>query len=593
MKNYFRNKFESFLFFKSYVGYKVYLQLILSVVISLLDSIGLSLFIPLLSKLDDTSKSSATNDSSDFLSNFEFLKEMNVANILALIVLFFCLKGFFIYFYNVYFAIVRRKLMTTVRKELIDGVDSVEYAAFSSTDLGKIQNTLTTDIGNVSAAYQSYFITLQQLLFILVYVVLSFWVDYQFAFFIIVGGILSNQFFNKLYRFTKEMSKKIVKNNSNFQGIVIQYISNYKYLKATNYNSKYVHQLYKHNNLIEYNNIKLTKVSAIVTAVREPSLILIISCTIFIQLYLLNGTLSAIILILMFFYRALGYVLSMQASYNSFLGVHGSLENVKEFGNFLYKNRERKLGDEFSHLKSELQFKNLNFSYDKNKIALKNINLTILKNTTIGIVGESGGGKTTFVNILCGLLKVGNNQFFIDGEDFNTFNLSQYRNKIGYITQESVIFNDTVFNNITFWAEKNQENLDRFWLACRQAKIDDVINLFHLKEDEVLGHSGINISGGQKQRISIARELYKKSEILILDEATSALDSESENYIKNNIDHLKGTLTTIIIAHRFSTIKNVDKIFLFKNGEIEDSGTFLELYQRSSTFKKMVDIQQL
>lgn len=590
MTNFIKQKFDSFFFFKSYIGNRVYLQIILSIIISLIDSIGLSLFIPLLSKMDGQNNSVSTND---YLAKIPFLNELSIGKTLGLIILFFILKGIVMYLYTVYFAVLRRKLMTKIRKELISGVNHLEYKSFITTDIGKIQNTFTSDVASISASYQSYFSTIQQLIFILVYVVLSLFVDYQFAIFIIIGGILSNLFFTKLYRFTKEMSRKIVKNNSNFQGIIIQYIANYKYLKATNYNEKYVKQLYAQNNLIESNNIKLTKVSAIVTAVREPSLIIIISLTILVQIYFLGGKLSTILLVLMFFYRALGYVLSMQTAYNSFLSTHGSLDNIKEFKKYITENEEPKGGIIFSGIKNQLCFNYLNFSYSKENLALKNIKLIIKKNTTIGIVGESGGGKTTFVNILCGLLKVDHNQFFIDDNDVNLLDLKSYRNKIGYITQESVVFNDTVFNNVTFWADKNQRNIDRFWKACKDAKILDVIAGLDLKEDELLGHNGINISGGQKQRISIAREFYKEAEVLILDEATSALDSESENYIKNNIDNLKGKLTTIIIAHRFSTIRNVDKVLLFNNGAIEDMGTFKELYERSPRFKNMVDIQQL
>jgi ABC-type multidrug transport system fused ATPase/permease subunit len=168
-----------------------------------------------------------------------------------------------------------------------------------------------------------------------------------------------------------------------------------------------------------------------------------------------------------------------------------------------------------------------------------------------------------------------------------------FQNRIGYITQEPVIFDDNVFNNVTFWDEKTPENLNRFWEALRKASILDFVESLPEKENAPLGNNGIMASGGQKQRLSIARELYKDIDILIMDEATSALDSETEKAIQENIDALKGQYTIIIIAHRLSTIKNADEIVLMSKGEIIDKGSFSELIGSNETFKRMVNLQEL
>jgi subfamily B ATP-binding cassette protein MsbA len=154
-----------------------------------------------------------------------------------------------------------------------------------------------------------------------------------------------------------------------------------------------------------------------------------------------------------------------------------------------------------------------------------------------------------------------------------------------------VIFSDTVFNNVTFWAEKNEENTKRFWEALERAHIADFIRELTESENSMLGSNGILVSGGQKQRISIARELYKDIDILIMDEATSALDSESEKIIQENIDSLKGRITLLIVAHRLATIKNVDKVVLLHKGQIIGLDGFRELLSQSSVFKRMVDLQ--
>jgi subfamily B ATP-binding cassette protein MsbA len=164
---------------------------------------------------------------------------------------------------------------------------------------------------------------------------------------------------------------------------------------------------------------------------------------------------------------------------------------------------------------------------------------------------------------------------------------------VGYITQDPVIFNDTVFNNISFWGAESEFNKKRFWTAVKQAAIFDFIDELPNKVQMVLGNNRVNLSGGQRRRISIARELFKEVEILILDEATSALDSETEKAIQRNIDDLKGDYTILIIAHRISTIKNADRIVVMKNGKISHINNFSDLIEESKYFRKLVELQEI
>jgi ABC-type multidrug transport system fused ATPase/permease subunit len=169
--------------------------------------------------------------------------------------------------------------------------------------------------------------------------------------------------------------------------------------------------------------------------------------------------------------------------------------------------------------------------------------------------------------------------------------LDSYRNRVGYISQESVVFNDSIFNNITFWADPTPDNKKRFHEVVRMASLQPFVDSQPEKENSRLGDNGILISGGQKQRISIARELYKNTEILIFDEATSALDSETETIIQENIEKLYGNFTMILIAHRLSTIRKADKIYLVEQGKVSASGSFEEMMLHSSRFKKLVSLQ--
>jgi subfamily B ATP-binding cassette protein MsbA len=164
---------------------------------------------------------------------------------------------------------------------------------------------------------------------------------------------------------------------------------------------------------------------------------------------------------------------------------------------------------------------------------------------------------------------------------------------VGYITQEPVIFSDTIYNNITFWAPKTPENLLRFQQVLEQSSLKKFVDELPNQADSELGNNGVNISGGQKQRISIARELFKEIDLLVMDEATSALDSETELAIKESIDALKGKYTILIIAHRLSTVRNANQVVLMHQGKIEQKGSFEELVSTNEKFKKMVELQEI
>ena len=303
-------------------------------------------------------------------------------------------------------------------------------------------------------------------------------------------------------------------------------------------------------------------------------MILILASVMFIQVSILNGSLELILLSILFFYRALQTVLIFQNQYNNFLALQGSLLNVQDFHNELVSNKEMNGNIKFTKFSDTIRLKNVNFSYGNTSI-LNDISLSIHKNETIALVGESGSGKSTLINILSALLAIDSGELIIDQDSIDDLEKTSFQKNIGYITQEPIIFNDTLFNNVTFFEEKNDENLKKFYDSIKKTYLTEFVNKSVDKEDTILANNGINLSGGQRQRISIARELYKDSDFLFMDEATSALDSETENFIQKNIEKMKGIKTIVIAAHRLSTIKEANRIIIMDNGSIHAVGTFL------------------
>ncbi len=237
-----------------------------------------------------------------------------------------------------------------------------------------------------------------------------------------------------------------------------------------------------------------------------------------------------------------------------------------------------------------IEFKNVSFSYD-DVIILKNINLTIEKGKTVALVGSSGSGKSTLADLIPRFHDVAEGELFIDGYNIKEYSLNQLRSLMGIVTQEPILFNDTIANNIALGME-NATTSD----IETAAKIANAHNFIIQKEDSYntnIGDRGSKLSGGERQRLTIARAVLKNPPVLILDEATSSLDTESERLVQDAINNLMHNRTSIVIAHRLSTIRNADEIIVLQNGEIAERGTHESLIVQNGFYKRLVDMQEV
>jgi len=237
-------------------------------------------------------------------------------------------------------------------------------------------------------------------------------------------------------------------------------------------------------------------------------------------------------------------------------------------------------------ISGDICFDNVSFSYDNEKSSLTNINLTIKKGETIALVGSTGSGKTTMVNLLTRFYNPSSGKILINGKDIISFELESYRSNFSYVDQNVRLFNDTVSGNIAF-GQKETMSMDLIIDAAKVSNSIEFIEKLDKKFDSDIGEDGVTLSGGQRQRLSIARAIAKDSPILILDEATSALDSATEKLVQSAINKMQQDRTTIIIAHRLSTIQNADRIIVLKDGEIIEQGTHSELIKTSGEYSKL------
>ena len=266
-----------------------------------------------------------------------------------------------------------------------------------------------------------------------------------------------------------------------------------------------------------------------------------------------------------------------------------ALERVIEILDADIKIDEKENPISIQTLENSIEFKNVGFYYNEDRTILKNFNLTIPRGKTVALVGQSGSGKTTIANLLARFYDATEGEILIDGNNIKDLKVRDYRKMIGMVTQESVLFNDSVYNNILMG--KPDADREEVEAAAKIANAHDFILNLSDGYDTNIGDDGNKLSGGQKQRVSIARAVLKNPPIMILDEATSALDTESERFVQEALEKMMKNRTSLVIAHRLSTIQKADWIVVMERGMILEQGTHKELIDKNGAYKKLVELQ--
>lgn len=279
-----------------------------------------------------------------------------------------------------------------------------------------------------------------------------------------------------------------------------------------------------------------------------------------------------------------------KASYNIPRGL-ASMERINAILNAENPITDGEKGIEIAEMKEGIEYRNLTFSYDGEREVLKNINIKIPKGKTVALVGQSGSGKSTMVDLIPRYYDVEQGEITIDGVNIKDMKVKSLRSLMGNVNQEAILFNDSFYNNITFGVEN--ATMEQVIEAAKIANAHDFIMETEDGYNTNVGDRGCRLSGGQRQRISIARAILKNPPILILDEATSALDTESERLVQEALERLMKDRTTIAIAHRLSTIKNADEICVLRDGEIVERGKHDELIELDGVYKRLNDMQAL
>lgn len=555
---------------------------------AIIEGFGISLILPIIQgdQENNSRLSNIINWGFDLVS-----VTPDITAILIALIIFFILRAALLIGQSWYQARILSHHLIEMRSEFIKTVSKTDYQYLNSQDSGVLSNVMSGEITRVNSALAQLLNLMVRATTAIVYIALALLVAPVVTIFLCVLAFPVLVLMLYLNRITTRASLQQTDGSNRQQSFFLEAIRNIKHLKATGRDAIVIRRVLLEVKRVGDSFRKLTFLQGATNAGLEPIIVIVLASVIYFFTEIRGADVLEILFLLFVFRTAAVNMVATQPAYRKFISAAGSMKAYGEFRANILANREKDTSDNPSPVIGHgFEMREVSYTYPGQKSpALNNISALIPSNSTVAFVGMSGSGKTTAANIIASLLKPSSGLVYVGGTPYESININQLRRKIGYVTQESVVFNASLEDNITLWdGEPNSQ------------KISDVVSKIGINKmirtnpnNETLGDAGTSLSGGERQRLAIARELYWDTDILILDEATSSIDSVLEKQISQIIDSQRGTKTIIVIAHRLATIQNADLIFVFNGGNIVESGTFNELADGDGLFSNMVKMQSL
>jgi len=512
--------------------------------------------------------------------------------VVGIVIFFFLMKNLFNYLalYNITF--VKNGLLKNLRGKLYSKVISMPISYFLNKKKGDLMSRITADILEIQTSYLSILeLMVREPLTILFTLIVMFTISPELTLFVILFIPISGFIISIIGKKLRKDSKEVQQQQSNFLSMIDETISGQKVIKSFLSESFFNQKFDSINEMLYKFSNKVINRKNLAGPFSEFMGILVIGVLLWFggKMVLINETISGttFIVFMGLAYNILTPAKNLSKSFYSIKKGNAAAERVFEIIEFKLDNDSNR-DQLLETFKDKIEFKNVDFSYGQSKI-LDKISFTIKKGQSVALVGSSGSGKTTIANLLNGFYNSDSGSISIDGMEISSITRESLYKNISIVTQESILFNDTIMNNIRIG---DLDSIDEDIVnAAKEANAHEFILEQSEKYDTNIGDYGGKLSGGQKQRLTIARAMLKSPSILILDEATSSLDSESEKKIQDAIDKLMVDKTLLIIAHKFSTIKKCDKIILIDKGRILAEGTHDELINSNSSYKNMNELQ--
>ena len=529
------------------------------------------------------------------LDDIFLAKNMTMLKLLPLaVVLIYFVKGAAGYGQACIMRLVGQKIITRLRYELYEHINSMSMSFFERIPSAVLMARITNDVTNLSSVSSKVIADLaRETTTLIALLVVIFWRDYKLAsisiFVLPLSAIPMVKIGQKLKKLSRKRQEKIAQINNLLQETFVGTKIVKAFCMEDAENAKFGRmnrQLYR----LIMKSVRADEITSPLIEFLGSACLAVIIWYGGYQVILGNttpGTFFSFIAALFLMYKPIRKFSKMN---NIVQDAMASAERVFSILDTPQDIKDHESAIELTGLKKKLEFKKVNFQYnEKDGLVLQDINVDITKGEMVALVGMSGAGKSTLANLIPRFYDATSGTILIDGTDTRKYTVKSLRKNIGIVTQESILFNDSVRYNIAYGRADCSE--DEIVQAAKDAYAHDFITQLPQGYDSLIGERGCRLSGGQRQRIAIARALLKNPDILILDEATSDLDTESEYYVQKALENLMKTRTTLVIAHRLSTVINANKILVFDDGRLVDIGHHEELIKRDGIYKVLFERQ--
>ncbi|WP_025125286.1 ABC transporter ATP-binding protein [Myroides odoratimimus] len=513
----------------------------------------------------------------------------------AVIISLFLLKNLFNYWAMYFITFLRNGVLKDIRNAMYKKSLELPLSFFSEKRKGDVISRITSDVLEIQHSFLSILeVVVREPLTIIFTIVVMFGISTELTLFVFIFVPISGVIISKVGKTLKKSSQKASEEQGYFLSIIEESLSGLKVIKSfnseKNFNKKFqdsTHSFYELNNTI-LNRQNLSSPLSEFLGIVTIAVLLVYGG----HLVLGEGTLTgaAFIAYIGMAYNILTPAKAMSKASYSLKRGNAAAERVLQVleENNPIESKENAIAK--SSFEDKIEVDNISFKYEEEYV-LKDFTLTVPKGKSVALVGQSGSGKSTIANLLTRFWDINEGAIKIDNEDIRNLELSDLRDLIGLVTQDSILFNDTIKNNLKLGKEDTTD--EEIMQALKIANAYEFVKDLPHGIDTNIGDAGNKLSGGQKQRLSIARAVLKNPPIMILDEATSALDTESEKLVQVALDNMMQNRTSIIIAHRLSTIQKADLIVVMQKGKIVEQGTHEELIQLNGTYSKLVSLQSL